>query len=138
MLAIAFVTLFERHVLALSQNRKAPRKPSLFGLLQPVFDGFKLFNKEVLFGYYVSDLYFLSIPFFTFFFMIIEWGVVPYVYFFFSFDLSYLFFISLVGGLVYIILLIGLYRKSKYSLLGAVRSRCQRISFEVVFFFFII
>jgi NADH:ubiquinone oxidoreductase subunit H len=135
LLGIAFITLFERHVLALRQRRKAPRKPGVFGITQPIYDGFKLFKKELVENIYVAETYFLRVPFLTFFLIFIEWGVLPYVFFFFNFEMRYLFFLCLVGALVYTMLLVGVYRKSKYSLLGAVRASCQRISFEVIFFF---
>lgn len=92
LLGIAFVTLFERHLLALSQNRKAPRKPGVYGIVQPVYDGFKLFKKEVFLISYISELYFLAVPLLTFCVILLEWGVLPYFWFFFNFEFGYFFF----------------------------------------------
>jgi len=129
------LTLFERHLLSISQLRKGPNKVRLFGILQALFDGLKIFNKELVIIFISSKYYFFFMPFLMFFIIFIEWFVLPYYYYFFGLEIRYLLLLCLVGVLVYIIILSGIYRKSKYSMLGAIRSRSQRISFEVVFFF---
>jgi len=46
-----------------------------------------------------------------------------------------LFFLSLVGLLVYFIIFRGLFSVRKYRLLGSMRRGGQRVSFELAFFF---
>ncbi len=51
LIRVAFITLFERKVLALRQFRLGPNKILLKGILQPVLDGIKLFQKSLLFPF---------------------------------------------------------------------------------------
>ena len=46
LIAIAYFTLAERKILASIQRRKGPNIVGIFGLLQPLSDGLKLFLKE--------------------------------------------------------------------------------------------
>jgi NADH:ubiquinone oxidoreductase subunit H len=46
MISIAYLTLAERKVLAATQNRVGPEVVGVWGLLQPLADGAKLFMKE--------------------------------------------------------------------------------------------
>jgi len=48
LIAVAYVTLAERKVLGSIQLRKGPNVVGLYGLLQPLTDGVKLFAKETI------------------------------------------------------------------------------------------
>lgn len=48
LVAIAYMTLAERKVMAAIQRRKGPNVVGIFGLLQPLADGLKLFVKETV------------------------------------------------------------------------------------------
>ncbi len=45
LVAIAYFTLYERHILAALQRRQGPNIVGFFGLFQPLADGLKLFIK---------------------------------------------------------------------------------------------
>jgi NADH:ubiquinone oxidoreductase subunit H len=132
-LSVAFVTLFERHFLSLSQNRLGPNKVFFFGLVQAILDGVKLIKKEQILPFKSSDLFFLFLPggFFTLLFF--EFFCFPFFFFFFNFQFSFIFLICLIGVSVYFIIIRSLVSKSKFSYIGGLRSSSQSVSFEIVF-----
>lgn len=133
LLSVAFSTLFERHVLSLSQGRLGPNKVSFLGFLQAVLDGVKLIKKEQVLPINSSELSFLGFPGLVFLVLFLEWFCVPFLFFFLRFQFSFLFLLCLVGFSVYGTLLRSVRGKSKYSSLGGVRARRQRVSFEIAF-----
>jgi NADH-quinone oxidoreductase subunit H len=66
LIAIAFLTLLERKIIASFQQRKGPNVVGFLGLLQPLADGIKLFLKESTFPSFISILLFLLAPLITF------------------------------------------------------------------------
>jgi NADH:ubiquinone oxidoreductase subunit H len=132
-LSVAFLTLLERHLLSLSQTRLGPNKVGFLGFFQAVLDGVKLLKKEQFLPVKSSDFFFLFFPGGVFLVLFFEFFCYPFFFFFLNFQFSFLFLLCLVGVSVYFIIICRIMSKSKYSFIGGLRSRRQRVSFEIVF-----
>jgi NADH:ubiquinone oxidoreductase subunit H len=66
LIAIAYFTLVERKIMALIQHRQGPIFIGVFGLLQPLADGFKLILKEIIIPSRSNIVLFFLAPIFTF------------------------------------------------------------------------
>ncbi len=140
LVAVAYLTLAERKVIAAMQRRRGPNRVGPFGLLQPLADGIKLMFKETIIPTRASPVLFLLAPMLTFVLAMIGWAVIPFGERMALADLNvgvlYLFAISSLG--VYGIIIAGWSSNSHYAFLGAIRSSAQMVSYEVSIGFVVI
>jgi len=133
LISIAYMTLAERKVMAAIQRRKGPNVVGIFGLLQPLADGLKLFVKETVLPSSANLNIFILSPILTFLLALISWCALPISEGAVLSDLNigvlYLLAISSLG--VYGIIMSGWSSNSKYAFLGALRSTAQMVSYEV-------
>jgi NADH-quinone oxidoreductase subunit H len=133
LISIAYLTLAERKVMGKMQRRRGPNIVGIFGLLQPLADGLKLFLKESILPTTSNTFIFISAPIITFTLSLLTWAVIPFgkgiVLVDINIGILYLLAISSLG--VYGIICSGWASNSNYAFLGALRSSAQMISYEV-------
>ena len=139
----AYLTLLERRVLARMQVRIGPNRAGPLGLLQPVADGVKLIFKEELIPTQADKVIFVLAPIITLIPALIILAVVPLgppIELFGrtitlglapAINVGVLYLMAVSSISVYGIVLAGWSSNNKYSLMGALRSSAQMISYEL-------
>jgi NADH-quinone oxidoreductase subunit H len=140
LISVAYFTLAERKILGAIHRRRGPNVIGVFGLLQPLADGLKLFLKETILPANADQLIFIIAPILTFIISLMGWAVIPFSRYStiseLNLGLLYILAISSIG--VYGIIMSGWSSNSKYSFLGSLRSAAQMVSYEVSIGFIII
>jgi NADH-quinone oxidoreductase subunit H len=141
-LGFAYVTLYERKVLARMQVRIGPNRAGPGGILQPIADALKLIMKEEITPANADILLFTLAPVLTVIPALIITGVVPWgppiTLFGKEFTLGLtdinvgvLYILTVTSISIYGITLAGWSSNNKYATLGGLRATAQMISYEL-------
>jgi NADH-quinone oxidoreductase subunit H len=140
LISVAYFTLAERKILGAIQRRRGPNVIGVFGILQPLADGLKLFIKEAILPSSANKYVFELSPVVTFIVSLMGYAIIPFDKYAIFADINigilYLFAMSSLG--IYGIVMSGWSSNSKYAFLGALRSTAQMVSYEVSIGFIIV
>jgi NADH-quinone oxidoreductase subunit H len=142
LLTTIFMIWFERRVIGRMQNRPGPNRAGPWGLLQPIADALKLPLKEDIVPTGVDKMVFFVAPIIAaapafIGFAIIPWGPVVSIFHHQTplqvadLPIGVLLVLAMSSVGVYGIVLAGWASRGPYSMLGALRSTAQVISYEI-------
>ncbi len=142
MTALAYLTWFERKVVAHIQSRWGPYYVGAHGLLQPLADGVKFLFKEDMTPPTSDKFVYVLAPFLALSLALTAIALIPFgppsvqvlgqpVFVVSNLGIGLLFLFAITSMGVYGVALAGWSSNSKYPLLGGLRSSAQMISYEV-------
>jgi NADH-ubiquinone oxidoreductase chain 1 len=134
LLAVAWMTILERKVLAATQRRVGPNSVGYYGILQPFSDALKLIIKETVIPSSSNKVLFYLAPVIAITVSLLGWSVIPLGQgiVISDFSMGVLFTLTLSSLGVYGILFAGWSANSKYAFLGALRASAAMISYELI------
>ena len=133
LVVVIFLVLAERKLLGFFTQRKGPNRVGYWGLLQTIADALKLLCKENITPNKVDRILFNIAPILVFIPMFAAVGIIPYSseFTFVSTQTNVILYLILVAFPVLSIFLAGWASNNKYSLMGAMRSIAQILSYEL-------
>ncbi len=137
LIPVAAYSLLDRKIMALVQRRKGPNVVGLWGLLQFLIDGIKLFFKEIILPSRSSSRWFILSPIIAASLSFTAWFALPVhpVLNFQHISLDLLIVLTISSLNVYTTVLSGWSSNSRYAFLGSLRAIAQIISYELPMFF---
>ena len=135
LIAVTFMTLLERKVIAWAQSRLGPMRVGPYGVLQAIADPIKLILKEDITPARADRMLFTLAPILSLVPALLVFSVVPFggdeLFYVTDINVGLLFIISVTSLGVYGIILAGWASNSKYPLLASLRASAQLISYEI-------
>jgi NADH-quinone oxidoreductase subunit H len=136
LLVVAFLTWFERKLLARIQMRVGPLYAGgriFFGLLQPIADMLKLFFKEVIFPQKADKPLFAGIPLVMVLIAAAPFTVIPFGenWYIANIDVALPFVFAVSSLFPALVLLVAWASNSKYPFLGGLRALFQQVAYEI-------
>jgi NADH-quinone oxidoreductase subunit H len=142
LVAVTYMVLLERKVIAWAQSRLGPMRVGPYGILQPVADAVKLMIKEDITPVRADRWVFTAAPIISMVPALIVYAVIPFgpevslfgrrvSLYITDINVGLLYIVSVASVGVYGIILAGYASNSKYPLLASLRASAQLISYEV-------
>jgi NADH-quinone oxidoreductase subunit H len=142
LVAVTYMVLLERKVIAWAQSRLGPMRVGPYGILQPVADAVKLMIKEDITPVLADKWVFTVAPIISMVPALIVYAVIPFgpevnlfgrrvTLYITDVNVGLLYIVSVASIGVYGLILAGYASNSKYPLLASLRASAQLISYEV-------
>src|SRR3954462_10106717 len=142
LVAVTYMVLLERKVIAWAQSRLGPMRGGPPGILQPVADAVKLMIKEDITPVRADKWVFTAAPIIAMVPALIVYAVIPFgpevslfgrrvTLYITDVNVGLLYIVSVASIGVYGLILAGYASNSKYPLLASLRASAQLISYEV-------
>ena len=142
LVAVTYMVLLERKVIAWAQSRLGPMRVGPYGILQPVADAVKLMIKEDITPVRADRWVFTAAPIISMVPALIVYAVIPFgpvvnlfgrqvSLYITDINVGLLYIVSVASVGVYGIILAGYASNSKFPLLASLRASAQLISYEV-------
>ena len=142
LVAVTYMVLLERKVIAWVQSRLGPMRVGPHGILQPIADAVKLMIKEDITPVRADKWVFTAAPIISMVPALIVYAVIPFgpkvhmfgrevALYITDVNVGLLYIVSVASVGVYGIILAGYASNSKYPLLASLRASAQLISYEV-------